>query len=93
MTCRLGEPVDVDDVLGVLGVDPVVPVVLRVLGVVVKDKINEEDDVLVVNGRCATPDDNAFQAHKDVMQFLSLEPSAWCAFRACEQTVLHRCVL
>ena len=45
--CRLGELGDVHDVLGVRGVDPVVPVVLRVLGV-------------VVNGRCATPDDRLF---------------------------------
>ena len=29
--CRLGEPGDVHDVLGVLGVDRVLPIVLRVL--------------------------------------------------------------
>ena len=42
---------------------------------------------------------DSFQAHKDEVQSVmawalsALEPSAWCAFRACEQTVLHRCVL
>ena len=49
--CRLGEPGDVHDVLGVLGADRVVPIVLRVLCVVVEGRMNEEDDVLVGNGR------------------------------------------
>ena len=61
--------------------------------------MNEEDEVLVAGERatkgetCADQMTDSFQAHKDVMQFLSLGPSAWSAFRACEQTVLHRCVL
>ena len=49
--CRLGELGDVHDVLGVLGVDHVVPVVLRGSCVVVEGRVNEEDDVLKVNGR------------------------------------------
>ena len=38
-----------------------------------------------------TPDDNTCFAHKDDNAIL--QPSAVCAFRACEQTVLHRCVV
>ena len=49
--CRLGEHGDVHDVLGALGVDHLEPIVLRVL-VVVEGRVNEEDDVLVVNGNC-----------------------------------------
>ena len=49
--CRLGDPGEVHDVLGVLGVDRVVPIVVRVLVFVVEGRVNEEDDVLVVNGR------------------------------------------
>ena len=42
---------------------------------------------------------DSFQTHTDetairvTWAVLALEPSAWCAFRACEQTVLHRCAL
>ena len=42
--CRLGELGDVHDVLGVLGVDSACS------SVVVEGRVNEEDDVLVVNG-------------------------------------------
>ena len=61
--------------------------------------MDEEDDVLVVNGRvreqqkgetCA-PDDRFFSDAQRC--YAILEPSACDAFRACEQTILHRCVL
>ena len=48
---RLGDLGEVDDALGVLGADRVVPIVVRVLVVVVEGRVNEEDDVLVVNER------------------------------------------
>ena len=64
--------------------------------------MNEEDEVLMVK-TCETttkdetwntPDDQTlFKRTKMKCKSCSLEPSAWCAFRACEQTVLHRCVL
>ena len=40
---------------------------------------------------CATPDDRFFSGAQRC--YAILEPSACDAFRACEQTVLHRCVL
>ena len=49
--CRLGEPGEVQDVLGVLGVDRVVIVCSACSGVMVEGRVNEEDDVLEVNGK------------------------------------------
>ena len=66
--CRLGELGEVDDVLGDCACS----------GVLVEGRVNEEDDVLVVNGEratkgetCADQMTDSSQAHKDVMQFLS----------------------
>ena len=47
--CRLGDPGEVHEVLGVLGVDRDVPIVVRVLVSWWKEE-SEEDDMLVVNG-------------------------------------------
>ena len=60
-----------------------------VFGVEVEGRVNER---AAKGETCADQMTDSFQVHEDVMQFLSLEPSAWCAFRACEQTVLHSCV-
>ena len=66
-------------------------------------RVNEEDEVLVVNGKwdnnqgwdMGTPTDQILfrRTRCSSWAMLALEPSAWCAFRACEQTALHRCVL
>ena len=48
---RLGEHGDVHDVLGVLGERSCCPDCAACSGVVVEGRVNEEDDVLVVNGR------------------------------------------
>ena len=51
--CRLGRPGEIDDAPGVLGEDSVVPIVVRASsGVVVERKVNEEDDLLVLRGKC-----------------------------------------
>ena len=48
--CQMGEPGEVHDVLGVLG-DDRGPECAACSGVVVEGRVNEEDDVLVVNGK------------------------------------------
>ena len=84
--CRLGGLGEVDDVLGILGV--CCPDCGACSGVVVEGRVNEEDDVLVVRGKCESNKGwtDSFQAHKDVMQFLSRD-----AFHACQENVL-RCM-
>ena len=100
--CRLGEHGDVHDVLGVLGDDHVVPVVLRVLVSWYKEEWMRE----MMCSRWTASErttkgwdmghtrwQHLFWRTKMTLQSVWLEPSAWCAFHACEQTVLNRCVL
>ena len=49
---QLGDPGEVADALGVLGVDRGVPICSACSGVVVEGRVNEEEGVLVVNGKC-----------------------------------------
>ena len=49
--CRLREPGDVHDVLGVSWSRSCCPDCSACSGVVVEGRVNEEDDVLVANGR------------------------------------------
>ena len=45
---------EVDDVLGVLGDRSCCPTCSACSGVVVQGRVNEEENVLVVNGKCET---------------------------------------
>ena len=51
-TCRLGELGEVDDVPGCSWSRSCCPDCRACSGVVVEGRVNEEDDVLVVRGKC-----------------------------------------